>query len=113
MKLQNSHGIIRGLQFAPFIMQYYGLVVLDLMVLGQKRAFDMAGPPQMPNDFLTFQDIATETADPIRLYSRYVDKMHVFFRWRLQLSFIYLHWFVVIVLQLCEFPLYLSVQMTG
>ena len=79
MNHTNSYGIIRGLQFASFIVQYYGLV-LDLLVLGLQRASEMAGPPQMPNDFLTFQDVQTETQHPIRLYSRYIDKMHVFFR---------------------------------
>lgn len=54
MNHTNSYGIIRGLQFASFIVQYYGLV-LDLLVLGLHRASEMAGPPQMPNDFLTFQ----------------------------------------------------------
>lgn len=56
MNHTNSYGIIRGLQFASFIVQYYGLV-LDLLVLGLHRASEMAGPPQMPNDFLTFQVI--------------------------------------------------------
>lgn len=41
----------------------------------------MAGPPQMPNDFLTFQDVASETAHPIRLFCRYVDKIHIFLRY--------------------------------
>ena len=54
MNHTNSYGIIRGLQFASFIVQYYGLV-LDLLVLGLHRASEMAGPPQMPNDFLTYQ----------------------------------------------------------
>ncbi len=54
MNHTNSYGIIRGLQFASFIVQFYGLV-LDLLVLGLQRASEMAGPPQMPNDFLTFQ----------------------------------------------------------
>lgn len=54
MNHTNSYGIIRGLQFASFIVQFYGLV-LDLLVLGLHRASEMAGPPQMPNDFLTFQ----------------------------------------------------------
>ena len=79
MNHTNSYGIIRGLQFASFITQYYGLV-LDLLVLGLQRASEMAGPPQMPNDFLTFQDTQTETAHPIRLYCRYVDRIHMFFR---------------------------------
>lgn len=79
MNHTNSYGIIRGLQFASFITQYYGLV-LDLLVLGLQRASEMAGPPQMPNDFLTFQDVAVETSHPIRLYCRYVDRIHIFFR---------------------------------
>jgi pre-mRNA-processing factor 8 len=40
----------------------------------------MAGPLQMTNDFLTFQDVAVEASHPIRLYCRYVDKIHIFFR---------------------------------
>lgn len=79
MNHTNSYGIIRGLQFSSFIVQYYGLV-LDLLVLGLHRASEMAGPPQMPNDFLTFQDSSTEAAHPIRLYCRYVDRIHMFFR---------------------------------
>ena len=66
MNHTNSYGIIRGLQFASFIVQYYGLM-LDLLVLGLQRASEMAGPPQMPNDFLTFQDVErylTEHPDP-------------------------------------------------
>lgn len=39
-------GIIRGLQFASFIVQYYGLV-LDLLILGLRRASEIAGPPQV------------------------------------------------------------------
>lgn len=79
MNHTNSYGIIRGLQFSSFIVQYYGLV-LDLLVLGLHRASEMAGPPQMPNDFLTFQDVPTESSHPIRLFCRYVDKIHIFFR---------------------------------
>ncbi|NWX77301.1 PRP8 factor, partial [Alca torda] len=79
MNHTNSYGIIRGLQFASFIVQYYGLV-MDLLVLGLHRASEMAGPPQMPNDFLSFQDIATEVAHPIRLFCRYIDRIHIFFR---------------------------------
>ena len=80
MNHTNSYGIIRGLQFASFIVQYYGLV-LDLLVLGLQRASEMTGPPQMPNDFLSFQDVSSEVAHPIRLYSRYIDCFHMFFRY--------------------------------
>lgn len=75
----NAFGMIRGLQFSAFVFQYYGLV-LDLLILGLKRASEMAGPPQMPNNFLQYRDSATETRHPIRLYSRYVDRLHILFR---------------------------------
>merc|ERR1711963_1133690 len=80
MNHTNSYGIVRGLQFASFIVQYYGLV-MDLLCLGLNRASEMAGPPQMPNDFLSFQDVDTETSHPIRLYSRYIDRIYCFFRY--------------------------------
>ena len=74
-----AYGMIRGLQFSAFVFQYYGLV-LDILVLGLQRASEMAGPPQMPNNFLQFRDSGTETRHPIRLYSRYVDRLHILFR---------------------------------
>ncbi|KAI9295519.1 pre-mRNA-processing-splicing factor 8 [Neoconidiobolus thromboides FSU 785] len=75
----NSYGLIRGLQFASFIYQFWGLV-LDLLLLGLQRASEMAGPPQLPNDFLQFRDVPTETKHPIRLYSRYIDRIYILFR---------------------------------
>ncbi|KAK5945647.1 pre-mRNA-splicing factor 8 [Knufia obscura] len=75
----NSYGMIRGLQFSGFVFQYYGLVI-DLLLLGLQRASELAGPPSSPNDFLQFKDRETETRHPIRLYTRYVDKIWVFFR---------------------------------
>lgn len=79
MNHTNSYGLIRGLQFSGFVFQYYGLMI-DLLLLGLQRASEMAGPPQSPNDFLQFRDRATETRHPIRLYTRYVDKIWVFMR---------------------------------
>ncbi|ETN37574.1 pre-mRNA-splicing factor spp42 [Cyphellophora europaea CBS 101466] len=79
MNHTNSYGLIRGLQFSGFIFQYYGLVI-DLLLLGLQRASELAGPPQSPNDFLQFRDRETETRHPIRLYTRYIDKIWVFFR---------------------------------
>lgn len=171
----NSYGLIRGLQFAGFITQYYGLV-LDLLLLGLTRASgecgvvgrlaaaaaggrgrgargageemggratgqwqapckgsrvlgrapcasgrarglrqpmrdgpamaekrtdgftgqqcstqwtglrvrsrrsapaEIAGPPNMPNEFLTFRDARTEARHPIRLYQRYLNKVGI------------------------------------
>ncbi|KAJ8132867.1 hypothetical protein O1611_g756 [Lasiodiplodia mahajangana] len=75
----NSYGMIRGLQFSGFVFQFYGLV-LDLLLLGLNRASEIAGPPASPNDFLQFRDRETETKHPIRLYTRYIDKIWVFLR---------------------------------
>ena len=75
----NSYGILRGLQFASFVTQYYGLV-LDLLLLGLTRASEIAGPPNMPNEFLTFREAKVETRHPIRLYQRYIDRVHILFR---------------------------------
>ncbi|EHL02532.1 putative Pre-mRNA-splicing factor spp42 [Glarea lozoyensis 74030] len=81
----NSYGMIRGLQFSAFVFQYYGLV-LDLLLLGLQRASEIAGPPQSPNDFLQFRDRETETRHPIRLYTRYIDRIWVFFRFNAEES---------------------------
>lgn len=79
MNHTNSYGMIRGLQFSAFVFQYYGLV-LDLLLLGLQRASEIAGPPQSPNDFLQFRDRKAETRHPIRLYTRYIDRIWVFLR---------------------------------
>ncbi|THZ21253.1 pre-mRNA-processing-splicing factor 8 [Aureobasidium pullulans] len=79
MNHTNSYGMIRGLQFSAFVFQYYGLVI-DLLLLGLQRASELAGPVSAPNDFLQFRDRAAETRHPIRLYTRYVDRIWVFFR---------------------------------
>ena len=79
MNHTNSYGMIRGLQFSAFVFQYYGLV-MDLLILGLQRATEIAGPPQSPNDFLQFRDKSAETRHPIRLYTRYIDRIWVFLR---------------------------------
>jgi len=75
----NAYGMIRGLQFSGFVFQFYGLV-LDILLLGLQRANEIAGAPESPNDFLQFKDKETEVRHPIRLYTRYVDRIWVFFR---------------------------------
>ncbi len=75
----NHYGLIRGLQFASFVVQYYALI-LDILMLGLSRASDLAGPANKPNDFLTFPDVSTETKSPIRLYTRYIDRFWILFR---------------------------------
>lgn len=75
----NSYGLIRGLQFSGFVFQYYALV-LDLLLLGLTRASELAGPPQVPNQYLQFRDVETEVCQPIRLYTRYLDKLYILFR---------------------------------
>ena len=54
--------------------------VLDLLVLGLTRASELAGPPQVPNEYLTFRDVETEKKHPIRLYTRIVDKLYIVMR---------------------------------
>ena len=49
----NTYGMVRGLQFASFLFQYYGLII-DLLLLGLGRASAIAGPPDAPNDYLCF-----------------------------------------------------------
>jgi pre-mRNA-processing factor 8 len=75
----NTYGLIRGLQFASFIFQYYGLV-LDLLLLGLTRASEIAGAPEVPNEYLSYRDTKTETRHPIRLYTRYIDKIFILFK---------------------------------
>jgi pre-mRNA-processing factor 8 len=79
MNHTNAYGMIRGLQFSAFVFQYYGLV-LDILLLGLQRANEIAGAPESPNDFLQFKDKETEVRHPIRLYTRYIDRIWVFFR---------------------------------
>ena len=57
----NSYGLVRGLQFSSFVFQFYGLV-LDLLLLGLTRASELAGPPQLPNEYLCFKDVETEVS---------------------------------------------------
>ena len=75
----NSYGVIRGLQFSSFVVQFHGLLI-DLLILGLRRAAEMAGPPGSPHDFLEFKDIGEEVAHPIRMYCRYVDKIYMVVR---------------------------------
>ena len=75
----NSYGLVRGLQFSSFVFQFYGLV-LDLLLLGLTRASELAGPPQLPNEYLCFKDTETEIRHPIRLYTRYVDQVYFLLR---------------------------------
>jgi pre-mRNA-processing factor 8 len=85
MNHTNNYGMIRGLQFSAFVYQYYGLV-LDIMLLGMERASDLAGPPERPNEFLQFTSQEVEARHPIRLYTRYIDKVWVFFRFNAEES---------------------------
>lgn len=72
----NSYGLIRGLQFSAFVFQYYGLL-LDLLLLGLQRASELAGPPEAPAAFGTWEDPDEECSHTVRLYMRYVDKVYM------------------------------------
>ncbi|AOA63379.1 U4/U6-U5 snRNP complex splicing factor [Komagataella phaffii CBS 7435] len=75
----NQQGLVRGLQFSSFILQYYGLLV-DLLILGGQRAAELAGPSDHPNEFLQFESREIQNSSPLKLYSRNVDRVHIFFR---------------------------------
>jgi pre-mRNA-processing factor 8 len=49
-------------------------------MLGLTRASELAGPPQVPNEYLSFRDVETEKKHPIRLYTRIVDKLYILMR---------------------------------
>ena len=67
----NSYGILKGLQFGGFLMQFCGLVV-DLLILGLGRASELA----LTENFM-FSDKNKERRHPIRMYMRAVDKFHM------------------------------------
>ena len=57
-----------------------------MLILGLQRASELAGPPQSPNEFMSFKDVETEARHPIRLYCRYIDKLYLVFRFSEQES---------------------------
>lgn len=79
MSHRNQYGIIRGLNFSSFVFQYYCLII-DLLLLGLDRASEIAGSPQIPNDYLKFKNLEVEQSHPIRMYTRYVDKVYMVLR---------------------------------
>jgi pre-mRNA-processing factor 8 len=83
MSHTNSYGVIRGHQFGAFIIQYYGLVI-DLLLLGLTRANEIIGDVKLPNEFLTYVDRRTEKRHPIRFYQRYINKIHLLFKFSLE-----------------------------
>ncbi|KGG52195.1 hypothetical protein DI09_1p450 [Mitosporidium daphniae] len=79
MSHKNSLGLIRGLQFAPFIFSYYSLII-DLLILGLPLAAHMAGPPERSAAFpgATGPYIPEGASPhPIRLYMRIVDRIYL------------------------------------
>ncbi|KAF9645850.1 hypothetical protein BDM02DRAFT_3189361 [Thelephora ganbajun] len=69
-----------GLQaFSALVFQHCSPVT-DSLVSGLQRASEMAGPPQMLNNFLQYDDSATEVHHPVHLYSPYVNELHILFR---------------------------------
>ena len=77
MSHTNSYGMLRGLQFSSFIVQYYGLM-MDLLLLGIDRANQLAGPPSVPNEL--FRHEQEDSEHPIKCYLRYIDKVWILFR---------------------------------
>jgi pre-mRNA-processing factor 8 len=55
-------------------------MILDILIMGLQRSSDFAGPANLNNEFMSFQDIETETRHPLRLYCRYIDRLFTVFR---------------------------------
>ena len=49
--------------WSAFVFQYYGLV-FDSLILGLQHASKMAGPPQVPNNFLQYRDSTPHSLVP-------------------------------------------------
>src|SRR5262245_19472735 len=56
--------------------QYYALI-LDILILGLTRATEIAVNSHSPNNYLQFSSTEVETAHPIRIYTRYIDKVYM------------------------------------
>lgn len=54
--------------------------MIDLLILGLKRATEIAGPPEDPNEFMIYKSIEIETRHPIRIYMRYIDTLYIIFK---------------------------------
>lgn len=78
MSYVNKYGIIRGLQFASFLYQFYGLV-MDILILGIDRANEIAGPVSAPNEFMEYSSSEVADKHPLKLYMRYLDKIYMVF----------------------------------
>ncbi|KAL0224761.1 hypothetical protein RCL1_002673 [Eukaryota sp. TZLM3-RCL] len=79
MNVTNRLGLVKGLQFASFVFQFYSMV-LDLALIGPSRATDIIGPPDLPNEFATWQDVDVETKHPLRLYCRHTTTSYLLFK---------------------------------
>ena len=80
MSHTNTYGLLRGLQFAPFLYQLWGLM-LDLTILGLPRA------AELDSDSIVASSIFDETTSQehhIKLYLRYLDKVHIVYRFSAQ-----------------------------
>eukprot|EP00835_Amoeboradix_gromovi_P001880 NODE_96_length_21330_cov_0.419858.p1 type:complete len:2207 gc:universal NODE_96_length_21330_cov_0.419858:801-7421(+) len=68
MSVTNHVGVIRGLQFSSFVVQYYGLM-LDLLLVGPSRALELRN---MDIDM-------SNNNHPIMHYMRFIDQVYVVF----------------------------------
>ncbi|KAL0204935.1 hypothetical protein P9112_000242 [Eukaryota sp. TZLM1-RC] len=79
MSHTNTVGMVKGLQFASFVFQFYSMVI-DLALIGPNRASELLGPVDSPNEFATWHDVEVETKHPLRLYCRDVDTVYMLFK---------------------------------
>jgi pre-mRNA-processing factor 8 len=78
MEYIHHFGLIRGYRFASFLAQLWGLPI-DLMLIGGRRASQLAGPPSAPHRL--FAHASLQAPHPIKCYQRYNDRIHVLLKY--------------------------------
>ena len=79
MNHTQNYGIIRGLQFAPFLIQFWGLAI-DLTILGLARAAELCDGRDSPSHAMNSRTASDFQAHHIKMYMRYLDKVHILYR---------------------------------
>lgn len=69
----NSYGLVRGLQFSAFLVQYYS-IVFDLSLVGISRSNSLYVSANSKGGNKVVQD---EREHPIHLYQRYINRIYI------------------------------------
>eukprot|EP00792_Barthelona_sp_PAP020_P004627 TRINITY_DN2246_c0_g1_i1.p1 TRINITY_DN2246_c0_g1~~TRINITY_DN2246_c0_g1_i1.p1 ORF type:complete len:2283 (-),score=561.88 TRINITY_DN2246_c0_g1_i1:22-6870(-) len=86
MNYTSNYGIIKGLQFSSFLIQYWYLIV-DLMILGVPRAFELSYEQNgIALKYGQFENIEIEKRHPLRQYLRFLDNVYLVYKFDKHLS---------------------------